>query len=148
MADPQVNADAEIAKLRQVIAVLNAELTVAKFEVTQLTTQRDATRIYLGVPLSADDDESPNFRAVSVLRREVKLLLQDFGSDRKIQCIKELRMNSLAAEAWRQLGGAVLESTAPSGQSNVHLTLVDAKNIIDSAISGTLYVPTRGMIEL
>lgn len=133
-----------IAEMEHVLAMLNADLTVARAEVESLVDQRNHTRVYLGVALDRADKEAQIGTPVDLLRNEVTRIIRTFSLDRKIQCIKELRCSDNAGRAWTALGNSPGQSLAGS----VPLSLKDSKDIIDYAAKGTLYCGASGMYPL
>lgn len=123
---------------------LMLELAAAQHEVQTLKTQRDATRQYLGVALSDDDDEDQELLGPeAILRNEVKRIVNQVGIDKKIQCIKELRSSTKAADAWTKLGNGIQQS-----QYGAHLGLKEAKDVIDAYCQNQLYLGAKGYVNL
>lgn len=126
---------------------LMLDLAAAQHEVQTLKAQRDATRQYLGVAISEDDDEDEELLGPeALLRKEVKRIIASVGIDKKIQCIKELRSSEVASKAWGQLGNGL--QTGVMG--NTHLGLKEAKDVIDAAsgMDPRLYLGVKGFKEL
>jgi hypothetical protein len=136
--------DQIIADLRQALAVLNGELTVARAEITMLEEQRSATRLYLGVGLESNDEEAPPGDAKWVLVNGINKILANYP-DQKIRQIKELRNDTTIASAYFALGGTLDGiGNCPAG-----FTLKQAKDILDGVWQyRTIHIPGKMTITL
>lgn len=124
-------------------SVLNAELQTARIENDELMRQRDATRAYLGDRV-APSDRDPEMGLIGskpedILRETVKNIIAAYGADKKIHCIKELRNSRVAIEAWAHMGNTINIGSNPDGSTYRVISLKDAKDITDVAISGKLW---------
>lgn len=150
--DPKY-AEVMHAQVRDLQLDMMLELAAARHEIAALVEQRDATRRYLGVGLSPTEDAEGGDSAESVLRLEVKRVFDLFGSNMKIRMIKELRCSAVAAKAWEDLGNAGYDrlnarGPTPPGWRPAALGLKEAKDIIDAAATGVLYLGQKGTVPL
>lgn len=133
--------DLLLAGVAALFAETRVELTIAKAEIEVLAHDRDATRRYLGIRLSEDDEDFVDGSPQGRLRGEVARILRSVGEDKKIQCIKELRASVIAGQAWVALGNAPAGSASGMG-------LKEAKDVIDAACVGQLYLGVKGHVKL
>lgn len=130
---------------------LMLELAAAQHENKLLVEQRDNTRRYLGVGLTPYEDAS-GADSTEQLRREVKRVIDLVGFDKKIHMIKEIRSSNIAAKAWEDLGNAPhTRDTGPAippGWRPAALGLKEAKDIVDAAATGVLYLGKKGTVPL
>lgn len=120
-------------------------------EVEELKAQREATRRYLGVAISENEDQDGESHSPEdVLRREVKRILDLVPADKKIQRIKELRSSEIAGKAWQDMGNGTTQHVGfVSGNTYFGLGLKEAKDIIDEAYRGFLYCGlNKAMVKL
>lgn len=108
------------------------DLAAAQHEIEQLKVQRDATRAYLGVRLSADDVAPDDEEPIDTIKHILRKLLDELP-DKKIQQIKEVRSSEALALAWAKLGGNnVATHTDWQGNERAGFGLKEAKDIIDA----------------